>query len=104
MCAIEGLSRHQVKKIIVAYEPIWAIGTNKKATPKEAESVHQLIHKVIARNWDREVSESIPVIYGGSIRAENMNRYLTQSDIDGVFIGASSIEWKNFYRILRTAL
>lgn len=102
--ACEGFSAEQARKIILAYEPVWAIGSGKSATPDETNDVHTLIRKVLTRNWGLEMSKKIPVIYGGSVRSDNVAKYLMKPDVDGVLIGAASAQWPHFYKTILNAV
>ena len=87
-------------QIILAYEPVWAIGTGKTATPEIAQETHHLIRSFIAKTWGEELSTRLPLLYGGSVKAENAKVLLEQKDIDGALVGGASIEVETFRQII----
>jgi len=93
------LSAEEVSKIIIAYEPIWAIGTGKTATAAEAQEIHKLIRLRLEKNYGEKVSKAIPLLYGGSMKPDNANELLAQTDIDGGLIGGASLEAEAFAKI-----
>lgn len=100
----EGLSEIpavDVKKMIIAYEPIWAIGTGRTATPEQAVEVHRLIRSIIADKYGREVSEQIQIQYGGSVKPDNAESLLGQPEIDGALVGGASLKAESFEAIVR---
>ena len=100
--AWDGLaSSQEVSRIIVAYEPVWAIGTGKTATPEIAEEVHSLIRESISSRYSQELSHQIRILYGGSVKPENIGELMRQPNIDGALVGGASLEAESFARILR---
>ncbi len=89
---------------MVAYEPIWAIGTGLTATPEQAQEVHALIRKVIAGITDEAVAESVRIQYGGSMKPANAKELLAQPDIDGGLIGGAALDAKSFVAIVQAAV
>ncbi len=85
--------------IVVAYEPLWAIGTGETATPEIAESVHKFIRSVLVDIYDSD-AESIRLIYGGSVKPNNVEKLVSMNDIDGVLVGGASLNVDSFYRII----
>ena len=102
--AFEGLSQEQAKEVVIAYEPVWAIGTGKTATPKQANDVHRFIREKLKDLYSREVSEKKIILYGGSVKPENSNDLLCQDDIDGALVGGSSLKPDSFEKIVRSAI
>ena len=98
--AIEGLTPEQVKNTIVAYEPIWAIGTGKTATSDDANTSIQKIREEIAKNYGKEVAECVIIQYGGSVKSENAKELFTKSDIDGGLVGGASLKAEDFAKIV----
>lgn len=98
--SLAGLGQ-DVKKVIVAYEPVWAIGTGRTATPEQAQEVHALIRSVLASMSDSATAQSIRIQYGGSVKAANAGSLFSQPDIDGGLIGGASLEVKSFVEIVR---
>lgn len=99
---LEGITAEEAKKIIVAYEPVWAIGTGKTATPEMAQETHKEIREVL-RDMFGDVAEEIVIQYGGSMKPENAAELLAQADIDGGLIGGASLEAESFAKIVNAA-
>ncbi len=93
---LAGVSADDMKKIIVAYEPVWAIGTGKTATPEQAQDVHAFIRNRIAELWDSETAEAVVIQYGGSMKPDNVKELLAQKDIDGGLIGGAALKADSF--------
>jgi triosephosphate isomerase len=85
-------------RIVIAYEPVWAIGTGKTATPEQAQEVHQFIRLRLARH-NKSIAENIRIVYGGSVKADNANQLFEMADIDGGLIGGASLIAKEFLSI-----
>lgn len=98
--ALEGLSNDQVKNTIIAYEPIWAIGTGKTATSEDANNSIIAIRKEIEKNYGREVSEEVIIQYGGSVKSTNAKELFNTSDIDGGLVGGASLKVEEFEKIV----
>ena len=98
--AFEGLSGEDVKKTIVAYEPIWAIGTGKTASSIEANDTIKIIRKEIETKYGKEIAESVIIQYGGSIKSSNAKELFTTSDIDGGLVGGASLNPDEFAKIV----
>ena len=93
------LKPEEIEKIIIAYEPIWAIGTGKTATSEQAQEIHHLIRTRIASQYDEKVAGNVGILYGGSCNAENAQELFTQQDINGGLIGGASIDAESFLTI-----
>ncbi|MBN4049179.1 triose-phosphate isomerase [archaeon AH-315-M20] len=93
-----------MKNIIVAYEPIWAIGTGKNATPKQAEEVHKFIRGLLSGLYDKNIGKSTRIIYGGSVNAKNMKDLMEMENIDGALVGGASLDPKSFAEICNTKI
>lgn len=91
-------------KLIVAYEPVWAIGTGKTATPEQAQEMHAFIREVLTEIADQDTAQSVRIQYGGSIKPENAAELLNQPDIDGGLVGGASLESRSFVEIVRAAM
>lgn len=96
-----ALSKEQVAKIVIAYEPVWAIGTGKVATPAQAEEVHIYIRKTIANMFGTEVADGTRILYGGSVKPENAAELMSQKNIDGALVGGASLEADSFAKIIK---
>jgi len=98
---LKSLSGKEMKNMVVAYEPVWAIGTGKTATPGQAEEVHRFIRGKIEKVYSREVSEEIRIQYGGSVTPENIKGLMDQANIDGALVGGASLKAESFSKIVR---
>ena len=96
---LADLAADQLKKVVIAYEPVWAIGTGKTATPDQAQQVHQFIREKVAQR-DTEAADLLPILYGGSMKPGNAAELLGQKDIDGGLIGGASLDADSFIGIL----
>lgn len=96
----KGISKEDALKITVAYEPIWAIGTGKTATPKQAQQMCAHIRKVLTKLYGEDVSEEITIQYGGSVKPANATELLNQDDIDGALVGGASLKPADFLEII----
>lgn len=94
------LSEEDVKKVVVAYEPIWAIGTGLTASPEQAQDMHKFIRKIFQKKYGKEVAQSISILYGGSMNAANAQELLAQPDVDGGLIGGASLKADDFATII----
>jgi triosephosphate isomerase len=97
----KGLSGRGMGDIVIAYEPVWAIGTGKTATPEQAEEVHRFIRGKMDKLFSREVSEEIRILYGGSVTADNIKGLMNQPDIDGALVGGGCLKAESFSKIVR---
>ena len=86
---------------MIAYEPIWAIGTGRTASPEQAQTVHAAIRQAVGDMHGREAAEAMRVLYGGSVTAENVDSLLSKPDIDGALVGGASLKADSFARIIR---
>lgn len=101
---LAGLSAADAQKIVVAYEPVWAIGTGKTAAPADAQAVHAFIRKTLTALFDENTSEAIRIQYGGSMKPGNAKELLGQKDIDGGLIGGAALKAEDFEGIVRAGL
>jgi triosephosphate isomerase len=102
--SLAGLSANDLLKTVVAYEPVWAIGTGRTATPAQAQEVHALIRSLLKELADEHVAQSVRIQYGGSVKPSNAKELFGQPDIDGGLIGGASLEAGSFLDIVRGAL
>ena len=93
----------KMQKVVIAYEPVWAIGTGKVATPQQAEEVHLDLRKIIAERYNREIAQGVPIQYGGSVKPDNATELLGQPDIDGALVGGASLKADQFMGIVAGA-
>ena len=101
--ALNGVSADELKNIIIAYEPVWAIGTGRVATPDQAQEVNHAIREVLAELYGKDVADTVTVQYGGSMNAGNAAELLAQEDIDGGLIGGASLKAPDFAAIVEAA-
>ncbi|MDW8346285.1 MAG: triose-phosphate isomerase [Bacteroidia bacterium] len=96
------LSSEEIKNVIIAYEPVWAIGTGKNATPEQAQEVHSYIRILLQTQYGSSVSDTIPILYGGSMKPDNAAQILQKPDVDGGLIGGASLKAQDFIAILQS--
>ena len=96
---LRNISNNEMKDIVIAYEPVWAIGTGKTATPEQAEEVHLFIRELLKKLYDGNISENIRIIYGGSVNEKNAKELLAMKNIDGALVGGASLDPKSFAEI-----
>ncbi|MCC6622852.1 MAG: triose-phosphate isomerase [Deltaproteobacteria bacterium] len=98
---LEGLAPAQIAEIVIAYEPVWAIGTGRNATPEQAQAVHHYIRASLGERIGRELADELRILYGGSVKPANARDLLGQPDIDGALVGGASLEAEGFVAIAR---
>ena len=97
---IGGLSDEQFDKILIAYEPVWAIGTGKTATPEIAADAHRIIRREAAARFGGEAAAKLRILYGGSVKPDNITKLMAEEDIDGALVGGASLEPESFAKIV----
>jgi triosephosphate isomerase (TIM) len=100
---LNNLSNEEISKVILAYEPVWAIGTGKTASPQQAQDVHSFIRDIVAKIADKNVADGIIIQYGGSMKPDNAKELMGQPDIDGGLIGGACLKADSFYGIIEAA-
>jgi len=98
--SLSGLTASDLDRIIVAYEPVWAIGTGRTATPEQAQEMHAFIRRVFAVGHSEQAAEELRILYGGSVKPENISGLMAQADIDGALVGGASLEAESFAQIV----
>jgi triosephosphate isomerase len=101
--SLAGISAEQMEKIVIAYEPVWAIGTGKVATPQQAEDVHLALRKIVTERYNGSVADKVRMQYGGSVKPDNAAELLGQADIDGALVGGASLKADQFFGIVAGA-
>ncbi|KXA44496.1 MULTISPECIES: triose-phosphate isomerase [Staphylococcus] len=101
--ALEGLSDDQLKQVVIAYEPIWAIGTGKSSTAKDANEMSAFVRKTVADLASQEVADAVRIQYGGSVKPNNIVEYMAESDIDGALVGGASLKVEDYVKLLEGA-
>jgi triosephosphate isomerase (TIM) len=99
--ALQGITAEDMQSIVVAYEPVWAIGTGKTATKEQANDVHVEIRKVIAGLYDQSVADAVRIQYGGSVNPGNVKELMSMSDIDGALVGGASLKADSFESLVK---
>lgn len=97
---LKDIPASDIERLIIAYEPVWAIGTGRNATPQQAEEVHRLIRKLVGQLHSWAVADKLVIQYGGSVKPENAAQLLQQPDIDGALVGGASLNADSFYQIV----
>lgn len=101
---LKDIPANQVEKLIIAYEPVWAIGTGKNATPQQAEDVHKLIRKLIGQLYSWSTAEQVVIQYGGSVKPDNAADLLSQPNIDGALVGGACLKADSFASIIKASV
>ncbi|NQT89731.1 MAG: triose-phosphate isomerase [Candidatus Omnitrophica bacterium] len=102
--SLAGLSGEDMEKIVLAYEPVWAIGTGKTATPQQAEEVHAYIRGLLKEIFDEETAENTRIQYGGSVKPDNIKELMQEKDLDGALVGGASLKIDSFTQIVKGAV
>lgn len=97
---LQDLSLKDISRLILAYEPVWAIGTGKTATPEIAQDAHKICRKVIAERFDSEIADNLSILYGGSVQPGNIAALISQPDIDGALVGGAALNAQTFSEII----
>ena len=102
--ALEGIDEQNARCIVIAYEPVWAIGTGVNATPKQAEEVHNYIRGLFREIYSNDVSDKLLILYGGSVKPSNIEDLMKEEDIDGALVGGASLEADSFIQIVNKSI
>jgi triosephosphate isomerase len=106
VCAVQlkkglaGISASEMERVAIAYEPVWAIGTGKVATPEVAQAVHKQCRAILAEMYGDQVAQNTRILYGGSVTPESVDELMAQPDIDGALVGGASLDATKFARII----
>lgn len=98
---LKGLTKDEVLKVVIAYEPVWAIGTGRNATPEQAQEVHKYIRGLLKNTYGEEISSKVRVQYGGSVKPDNIRGIMDEEDVDGALVGGASLKLNDFVEIVR---
>jgi len=101
--ALFSLPMQAYKKIVIAYEPVWAIGTGETATPEQAQEMHQFIRESLAKKYGADLANNVRILYGGSVKPQNANEIFSQPDVDGGLIGGAALDTDSFLSIIEAA-
>ncbi|MCL1678954.1 triosephosphate isomerase [Elizabethkingia sp. YR214] len=99
--ALFTLSAEEIKKVVIAYEPVWAIGTGETASPEQAQEIHAHIRSLIAAKYGQEVADEISILYGGSVKPDNAKEIFSKPDVDGGLIGGAALKIEDFTAIIK---
>jgi len=97
---LSGLTSSEADLIIIAYEPVWAIGTGVTASPQQAQEMHRVIRSTVGRIFGEDAAKRMRILYGGSVKAENISELMAEADIDGALVGGASLDPENFAKIV----
>jgi triosephosphate isomerase (TIM) len=97
---LAGVSSDVMGKLVVAYEPVWAIGTGKTASKEQAQEAHAFVRKLLAEMYEKDIADSVRILYGGSVNVDNVDELMAQADIDGVLVGGAALKAESFCRII----
>jgi triosephosphate isomerase len=100
---LKGVTAEQMAKVVIAYEPVWAIGTGKTATPGQAQEVHAFVRGLVAKLYNKQTADALRIQYGGSVKADNALELMSQADIDGALVGGASLKVEPFLAIIAAA-
>lgn len=106
VCAVQlkkglaGISKEDMKRVAIAYEPVWAIGTGKVATPDVAQKVHATCRSILTEMYGKEIADEVRILYGGSVTPDSVDELMAQEDIDGALVGGASLDAEKFGRII----
>ncbi len=101
--SLADLSLDEIRQVVLAYEPVWAIGTGKVATPQQAEEVHALLRQLLQQRYNEATARAVIIQYGGSVKPENAAELLSQPNVDGALVGGASLKAQDFMRIVAAA-
>jgi triosephosphate isomerase len=101
--SLKGLSEKELQETVIAYEPVWAIGTGRNATPEQAQEAHMFIRHTLRKMADDAAAERVRIQYGGSVKPENARELMSQPDIDGALVGGASLDPRSFAQIVKAA-
>ena len=102
--SLAGLTRDEMLNVVIAYEPVWAIGTGLTATKEQAEEVHKYIRELLTKMYDADLANAVRIQYGGSVKPENIKELILQEDVDGALVGGASLKADSFSQIVKNCL
>ncbi|MFN3484885.1 MAG: triose-phosphate isomerase [Planctomycetota bacterium] len=98
---LDGVAPQDLPRVVVAYEPVWAIGTGRTATPRQAQEVHHYVRKLLAQRAGSDIAARVRILYGGSVKPDNIRELMSEEDVDGALVGGASLEVTSFVKIVR---
>lgn len=102
--SLKDLTPEDIQRTVIAYEPVWAIGTGRTATPEQAEQMHTYIRRLLHEKYGEEIAGRVLILYGGSVRPENMGALMLKPNVDGALVGGASLKAESFIQIVQNAL
>ena len=102
--SLAGISKEEMTRTVIAYEPVWAIGTGVNATKEQAEEAHKYIRILLCQMHGEEVAKSVRIQYGGSVKPENIKELISQEDVDGALVGGASLKADSFVQLVKNCL
>ena len=101
--SLAGFTKNEIETMVIAYEPVWAIGTGKTATPQQAQEVHKFIRDLLIKKYGQATAVRVRIQYGGSVKPDNIAELMSQEDIDGALVGGASLQHESFVKIVKNA-
>ena len=98
--ALFTLNEDEISKVVIAYEPVWAIGTGETASPEQAQEIHLFIRNLISNKYGENIANNISILYGGSVKPDNAKAIFSKPDIDGGLIGGAALKYEDFIQII----
>jgi triosephosphate isomerase len=98
--ALRELTASDLDRIIIAYEPVWAIGTGRTATPEQAQEMHAFVRRVFTQKYSEEAGQRLRILYGGSVKPDNIAGLMKQADVDGALVGGASLDAETFAQLV----
>ena len=98
---LQEVSAAQAAQVVLAYEPVWAIGTGRTASTDQAQEAHAFLRRLLAKIYNKNLAETVRVLYGGSVKLDNISALMAQADIDGALVGGAALKIDAFERIIR---
>lgn len=102
--SLKDLTKEEISKTVIAYEPVWAIGTGKTASPEQAEQMQSYIRRLLKEKYSEEIANRVPILYGGSVKPDNIAELMKKPNIDGALVGGASLKAESFVQIIQNAL
>jgi len=101
---LAGLDAEKMSAVTIAYEPVWAIGTGRTATPQQAQEVHQFVRGLLAKMYSKDLAQETRILYGGSVKPDNARELMAQADVDGLLVGGASLKADDFLKIIQASV
>ena len=102
--SFKNLKPDDIERVVIAYEPVWAIGTGRTATPEQAEQMHSYIRRLLNEQYGEQIGERIKILYGGSVKPDNITQLMSKPNVDGALVGGASIKAESFIQIVNNAV